>query len=258
MSLAGATVLVTRSPEQAASMARMIEGRGGVPVLFPALAVGPPPSWRECDDAIGRLGSYDAVVFPSVNAVDGFFGRCRERRIDLDLLRRLALYAVGPATREAIERLGLSVRALPQEFSASGLVDLLRGASLRRVLLPRGTRGRAGLVEGLTAAGTEVEPVSVYSSAPSAGDAAVRDRLVTGGIDVLTFASPSAVEGVVAAIEPETLAGIRKTTAIAVIGPTTLDAVRRAGTDADIVPPESTVSAMLDAIEHYLEHQTHE
>ena len=108
------------------------------------------------------------------------------------------------------------------------------------------------------AAGTEVEPVSVYSSAPSAGDAAVRDRLVTGGIDVLTFASPSAVEGVAAAIEPETLAGIRKTTAIAVIGPTTLDAVRRAGTDADIVPPESTVSAMLDAIEHYLEHQTHE
>lgn len=258
MSLAGATVLVTRSPEQAASMAGMIEERGGVPLLFPALAVGPPPSWQACDEAIGRLGSFDAVVFPSVNAVDGFLGRCRERGLDQDRLRRLAMYAVGPATRAAIERLGLGVQALPDEFSASGLVDLLRGAPHRRVLLPRGTRGRAGLVEGLTAAGMVVEPVPVYSSAPSAGDAAVRDRLVTGEIDIMTFASPSAVEGVAAAIEPATLAGIRKTTAIAVIGPTTLEALRRAGADADIVPAESTVAAMLDAIEHYLEHHTHE
>jgi uroporphyrinogen III methyltransferase/synthase len=81
---------------------------------------------------------------------------------------------------------------------------------------------------------------------------------LSGTIDVLTFASPSAVEGVVAAIEPVTLADLRKTTAIAVIGPTTLEAVRGAGTDADIVPPEATVPAMLDAIEHYLERRTHE
>ncbi len=258
MSLAGATVLVTRSPGQAASMARMIEERGGVPVLFPALAVGPPPSWEACDDALGRLGAFDAVVFPSVNAVNGFFGRCRELRVGQGSLQRLALYAIGPATRDAIERSGFSVRAVPGEFSAAGLLDLLRGASFRRVLLPRGSRGRAGLAEGLLAAGKEVEPVVVYDSVPSAGGAAARDRLVAGGIDVLTLASPSAVEGVVAAIEPATLAGIRRSTAIAVIGPTTLDAVRRAGSDADIVPAESTVPAMLDAIEHYLERQTHE
>jgi uroporphyrinogen-III synthase len=258
MSLSGATILVTRSPEQAASMARMIEERGGVPVLFPALAVGPPPSWHACDEALARIASFDAVVFPSVNAVEGFFGRCRERGIADDSLCRLPLYAIGPATREALEGIGLAVRGVPREFSAAGLVDLLRGAPLRRVLIPRGTRGRAELVEALAAAGMDVTPVVVYDSAPSAGDPAVRDRLVSGGIDVLTFASPSAVEGVASAIRPATLAGIRGTTAIAVIGPTTLDAVRRAGSDADIVPSESTVPAMLDAIEHYLERLTHE
>jgi len=258
MSLSGATILVTRSPEQAASMARMIEERGGVPVLFPALAVGPPPSWQPCDDALARLASFDAAVFASVNAVEGFFQRCRDRRVDSESLRSLPLYAVGPATRLAIERLGLDVRGVPREFNAGGLVDLLRGEPFRRVLIPRGTRGRAELVDGLAAAGVEVEAVPVYDSALSAGDPAVRDRLVSGAIDVLTFASPSVVKGVVAAIEPVTLADLRKTTAIAVIGPTTLEAVRGAGTEADIVPPEATVPAMIDAIEHYLERLTHE
>lgn len=258
MSLAGATVLVTRSAEQAASMARMIEERGGVPVLFPAVAVGPPPSWHACDDALSRMASFDAIVFPSVNAVEWFFKRWQNRVGDAGRMRVPLLYAVGPATRKAIERAGYEVRDLPQEFSAAGLVDLLRGAPFRRVLLPRGTRGRAELVEGLVAAGIEVEPIPVYRSAPSAGAPAARERLLAGKVDVVTFASPSAVEGFAAAIEPTTIADVRPATAIAVIGPTTLEAVRRAGADADILPSESTVPAMLDAIEHYLEHLTHE
>lgn len=258
MSLAGARILITRSPGQAASMANMVEERGGVPVLFPALAIGPPPSWQACDDALTRLESYDAILFPSVNSVEWFFKRCREREVHAARIARLACYAVGPATRKAVESAGCEARDLPQEFSAAGLVNLLQGSPVRRVLLPRGTRGRAELVEGLVGAGIEVEPVPVYDSGPSAGAPAVRERLLSGNIDVLTFASPSAVEGIVNAIEPATLASVRSTTAIAVIGPTTLEAVRRAGTDADVVPAEATVPAMLDAIERYLEHMTHE
>jgi uroporphyrinogen-III synthase len=252
MSLEGATILVTRSPGQAASMASMIEERGGIPVLFPALAVGPPPSWDGCDAALARLSAFDAVVFPSVNAVDGFLARCRDRALPADALRRLALLAIGPATRRAVERGGYDVLDLPEEFSAAGLIELLRGMTFRRVLLPRGTRGRAELVEGLMGAGLEVEPVEVYHSGPAAGAPAVRERLLAGGIDVLTFASPSAVEGIVAAIEPATLADVRRSTVIAVIGPTTLEAVRRAGADADVVPRHATIPAMLDAIEQSL------
>lgn len=258
MSLSGATILVTRSPGQAESMARLIEERGGIPVMFPAIAIGPPPSWHACDEALARLASFDAAVFPSVNAVGGFFQRCRDRRVDADVLRGLPLYAVGPATRQAIERLTFTVRGIPREFTAAGLVSLLLGESLRRVLLPRGTRGRAELVDGLRDGGVDVEAVPVYDIAPSTGDPAVRDRLVAGEIDVLTFASPSAVEGVAAALEPVTLASIRTNTAIAVIGPTTLEAVRSAGADADIVPSEYTIPSMIDAIEHYFERLTHE
>jgi len=258
MSLSGATVLVTRSREQAESMGRLIEERGGVPLFFPAIALGPPPSWRACDDVLARLASFDAAVFPSVNAVEGFFQRCRERRVDAGSIRRLPLYAVGPATCQAIERLAFAVRGVPREFRAAGLVDFLQGESLRRVLLPRGTRGRAELVDGLRAAGVDVEAVPVYDITPSTGDPAVREKLVAGEIDVLTFASPSAVEGVVAALEPVTLASVRASTAIAVIGPTTLEAVRDAGADADIVAPESTIPSMIDAIELYLGHPTHE
>jgi uroporphyrinogen III methyltransferase / synthase len=258
VSLAGATVLVTRSPEQALSMARMIEERDGVPLLFPALEIGPPPSWEPCDKALTRLDSFDAIVFPGVNAVNGFFARCAERGIGHHLIARLSLYAVGPATQQAIEGFGFDVQATPGVFSAAGLLGLLRERPPGRVLIPRGNRGRVDLVDGLRGLGTKVEAIPVYDSAPTTGDPAVRERLVSGGVDIVTFASPSAVDGTVAALEPGTLAGLRATTAIAVIGPTTLEAVRAAGADADIIPEEATISAMLDAIEHYLGRHIHE
>jgi uroporphyrinogen III methyltransferase/synthase len=258
MSLGGATVLVTRNPERAGEMAIMIEQRGGVPVLFPALDIGPPPSWLPCDETLARLASFDAAVFQSVNAVNGFFGRCRARGIQQNSIERLRLFAVGPATREAIERFGFSVRATPGNYNAASLLAMLRDQPLGSVILPRGTRGSGELADGLRARGIAVEPVPVYDSVVSAGDASVRDRLASGEIDVVTFASPSAVEGVAAALDPVTLAEIRSTTAIAVIGPTTLEAVRSSGADADIVAHESTVPALLDAIERYLTQHTHE
>jgi uroporphyrinogen-III synthase len=76
-------------------------------------------------------------------------------------------------------------------------------------------------------------------------------RVLNGEFDVLTFASPSAAANFAALCGPDDLAGVRRRAKIAVIGPTTADAVRNAGLPVDIIAGEATAAALVRGIEEY-------
>ncbi len=252
MSLKNKTILITRRPEQAREMIAEIERLGGSALLAPMIEIADPESWDAADRAIGILDQYDVLVLASANAAERFLGRC-----DADGLRKIPpVYAIGSRTREAVGRFGLRTEELPEEYSATGL-----GASLdpgvvhgKRVLLPRGDRSRDDLPRILRGMGADVETPVVYRTLPprEADAVLLRNRLRGGEIDVVTFASPSAVGNFLAILGPDLHILTDGGTRVAVIGPTTAEAARQAGVPVSIVAAESTGLGLVRSIaEHF-------
>jgi uroporphyrinogen-III synthase len=122
-----------------------------------------------------------------------------------------------------------------------------------RFLFPCGDLARDEVPAALSEAGAIVDRVVVYRTvrAESSGYESLRERLLGRGIDVVTFASPSAVSGFVEVFQDVPLADLSRLARIAVIGPTTAAAVRTAGGSPDIVARVSSAAGLVQAIDDY-------
>lgn len=249
------TVLITRRREQSAELQTALEHFGAQVIFLPTIQVIPPESWGECDAAVRRLDSYDVIVFASVNAVTFFLHRCVALGVTPDRLARCELAVVGRKTGAELERLKLRPQHIPEEFSVVSLLQYFEriGIEGKRVLLPRGNLSRPELVEGMRRLGAEVDPVTVYCTinADLKDADEVMKRILDRQIDVVTFASPSAVNNFAGAFPASVLSDVFQRTLVAAIGPTTAEAVRGYGVEPSIIAKESTARGLAEAIADY-------
>jgi uroporphyrinogen-III synthase len=252
MSLRGVCVLVTRPPEQARAMVELIEQYGGTALCTPMIRILPPVDWRECDEQIGRLKEYAGVVFASANSAAKFLERASDRGKISELQAGPALYAVGKKTAGILERAGLATAFIPETFSGKELAVFFLGAKLAgaRYLLPRGDHGREEIADALRAAGAEVVPVVVYRTiGPDEASATrVREALGARRIDVVTFASPSAVRHFVEILDPQLLEYVKSSVVVGAIGGTTADAAAQFGLPVQVVASTATGEGLVESL----------
>ena len=75
-------------------------------------------------------------------------------------------------------------------------------------------------------------------------------------IDVVTFTSASAVRNFVTVVGAEPAADLLRTTIVAAIGPVTAEAAAQCHIETTVLPPQYTISALVDAIvEHFAKSQ---
>jgi uroporphyrinogen-III synthase len=248
--LQGRRILVTRRSEQTGSLRVALSALGAIVVEVPLIAHEPPADPRPLDEALGRLARYDWVAFTSANAVEAVAARLARLGVPLDAGVRLA--SVGPSTAHAIAAhfRGRATDLQPaSEFRAEALVEAFRARDLtgRHILLPVSDRARDTLAAGLRAQGAVVESVVAYRTVAPDGVRARLDRALAEGIDLVVLASPSAVEGLVAAL------GARaRGVAVAVIGPVTEEAARSVGLDVRAVASPATALGLVAATEGFL------
>ncbi len=257
------TVLITRRREQASDLHAVLEAHGARVVFLPTIQVIPPDSWDQCDAALRLLDQFQLIVFASVNAVTFFLHRCVTQGITPELLSQCELAVVGRKTGAELERLKLRPQHIPDEYSTSALLEYFRqyGVSGRRILLPRGSLGKQELIDGLKALGADVHPIPVYKtvSADLKGAEPTIARIFRGEIDVISFASPSAVNNFASVLPGGTLSAVSGKSRIAVIGSTTAGAVRNLGLEPEIRAQEATSQGLADAIAaYYATPRTHE
>ena len=251
--LSGRRIVVTRPRAQAADFIDRLAAAGADVVACPSIEIVPPPSWAPLDEAIGRIGEFDWLVFTSTNGVDIFFERLHALGRDVRSLHRARLAAVGPQTARALERRGLLVDVMPDEFRAEGVAEAMRrtGIAGARVLLPRAAGAREILPVMLREAGARVEEVASYDTArPRSGSAEVRRLIEEGRVDLVTFTSSSTVRHFLAMLGDEAVVLLRHTR-IGCIGPITAETARSAGLPVDIQPPAYTVAAFSEEIVRY-------
>ena len=251
MPLAGHRLLVTRAAAQAASLVNGLRALGGEVVEVPLVRFAPtdPGAARRATEDLGR---FDHVVFASANAVEFAWqaaGESLTRWAEAGGREPQAL-AVGPATAAALRARGVEVGSVPEKFSAEGMAEMLeaRGVSGGTFLFLRAAAGREYLPDWVKEHGGDLTSVPVYRTErdPAAGRAIV--EALAGGLDLITLASPSAVEAFCAAADAEHAAPLPR---VACIGPTTAEAARRLGLTVAVVAPEHSAQGLVEAIGDY-------
>jgi len=246
--LAGWRVLVTRQPEQARGLADALTAEGALVLEVPLIATAPPEDASALDAAVARLDAYDWIAFTSANAVRALAAASDRSARGRVLPQALRIAAVGPSTAEAVahEFADAAVALQPErDFRAEGLAEAFRGIAIRgrRILLPSSARARDTPAAAPPAEGAVVTVVTAYRTVTPA-DAGPRIReALDGGIDLVTFASPSAVEGFAEAC-PDRAAW----PAAAVIGPVTEVAARDRGFDVRAVADAAGARGLAEAL----------
>jgi uroporphyrinogen III methyltransferase/synthase len=250
--LFGKRVLVTRASKQADDLSQALAELGAEPVELPAIEIRPRVERAKLRETLRRLDAaeYDWLIFTSANGVDIFFDHLRQAGRDARALGRAQVCAIGPGTAEALAWHGIAADLLPERFVAEGVIEALSKRDImgKRVLWPRARGARRTLALGLADLGAQVDELPLYTAAvPKAPDAEALQRLRASEIDIVTFASSSAVRNLVKMLGGDTSA--LEKPLIACIGPVTAAMARKLGLRVDVEAPEHTVEGLVRALE---------
>jgi uroporphyrinogen III methyltransferase/synthase len=229
--LFGQTVVVTRTRQQASDLTDRLTQLGASVLEAPTIELAPPGEWSGVDEALGRIGEYDWVVFTSANGVSFAKQRLADLGRDARAFGDAKVAAIGDATARAVrEELFLNVDLCPDSFVAEALADALaKGGHVRgaRFLLLRADIARPVLRERLQRDGAaEVRDVPIYETRQVAAlPQPLLDALDAGEVTWATFTSSSTARNFAALLGPDYLARL-KNVKVASIGPITTATLR--------------------------------
>src|SRR5581483_10044196 len=107
--LAGMRVLVGRARHQASALSTGLKELGAEVIEIPFIEIRPPSSYQLLDSALKRIARYDWLILTSVNGVDAVASRRKHLKIKPAALSSVQVAAIGPSTRDAVQKLGLTV-----------------------------------------------------------------------------------------------------------------------------------------------------
>jgi len=256
--LAGCRVLVSRAKQQAGALSSALRELGCEVIEIPFIEIRRPSSFQPLDRALRNLATYDWLILTSVNGVEALFARMAKKNLDSSALAHLAVAAIGPATKAAIEKYGLPVSMTPKEYVAESVVSALRRrVQGKRILLVRAKVARDVIPRELRKVAAGVDVIEAYETvAPKSSATKLRSVLASKRRrpHAITFTSSSTVKNFV------DLLGLREARAVlkkstpnhgvhsASIGPVTSATLREFGLPVDLEAAEYTVPGLVTAI----------
>ena len=155
---------------------------------------------------------------------------------------------VGPATGKVLEEAGWPVHRVPGEASGTGLVRAFRDAgdaSGARIFFPASAIARDVIPRGLEALGARVHQITAYRTVhPPVDSGACRAAMEAGEVSVVTFTSPSAMEGLRAGLGRDLFLELARSVPAAAIGETTARALKEAGWVKIRIAVEATLEGL--------------
>jgi uroporphyrinogen-III synthase len=255
--LEGTRILVGRARHQAGSLSVELRKLGASVVEIPFIEIRNPRSFKPLDGAMKNLAAYEWLILTSVNGVEAMWTRLAKLRLTKRWLQHLKIAAIGPATKKAIEKHGVKVQVVPEEYVAESVVKSLKGEVRgKRVLLVRAKVARDVIPSELRKAGAQVDVIEAYETVvPKSSRTQLRAALGNskGRPDVITFTSSSTVKNFVTLLSA-TRAGAKKRPAnlegitLASIGPVTSGTLRELHLGVDVEAREYTIPGLIAAI----------
>lgn len=250
--LEGRRIVITRPREQAGEFAAQLRELGADPILFPTIRIAPIDDTTTLDKAIGRLTTYDWVIFTSVNGVRLFHERLLALHGDVAGLNDMRVAAIGPATGSALSERSIMPDFIPDEYVAERIAEGLGNVEGQKILLPRAEQARAALSDLLVSKGAEVDEIATYQTVAGAPDEEARRQQVSAG--VITFTSSSTVRNFVSLVGGSQEASrLASRAVVACIGPITAATASDLGLAPQIVAGEYTIDGLIAALLAYFQ-----
>jgi uroporphyrinogen III methyltransferase/synthase len=228
---------------------------GAEPLSLPTTQVAPASDMTALDIVFKNLTQmagrrlYDWICFTSPYSVVFFCERLFELGYDARLLNGIRLAVLGNAPALALRAFGL-VADVQSSGASSNLarkikaqIDASSGESPKktRVLVPCSDLADPAITGELRFLGAEVDTVMAYSNQPVALETGRKSpsfrMLMDGEVDVVTFLSPSAVNGMRQLFDSvQDMQQALAKTLVACIGQGTAEAARQLGVTVGLVP----------------------
>jgi uroporphyrinogen-III synthase len=258
--LAGLRIVVGRARHQASALSSSLQELGAEVIEIPFIEIRKPRSYQPLDTALKNLHDYDWLILTSVNGVEALWKQVRKLGLTKRHFKHLQVAAIGPATKKAIEKRGITVNVVPEEYVAESVVESLRvQVAGKRVLLARARIARDVIPRELRELGARVDVVEAYETViPQSSCALLRTILKSPRRrpHVITFTSSSTVRNFVALLgknvwrgrprprKASLLDGVR----LASIGPITSSTLRELGLPVDVEAKEYTIPGLIKAM----------
>lgn len=253
--LFGQNVLVTRAREQASQLTEKLEALGASCVEAPSISIAEPSDgYQSIDTAINSLGSYEWVIFTSVNGVKHFFKRLAVAKKDARSFVGVRIAAIGSKTAEEVMAQGLTPDLVPAEFRAEGIVEAMKDYVTEgtKILLARAKEARNILPDELAKCGADVTIAEAYQTVVGDANAeTIADALRSGQIDWITFTSSSTVTNLIKLLGGTEMIAEAK---VGAIGPITAATCEEHGITPTVIADEYTIHGLVEKIkETYLD-----
>lgn len=258
--LQGKRIVVTRprgSGEQGGDLEAALQAQGATTFSIPTIQLVPSENKELFRQTFASLPSYDWAIFTSPNAVEFFWQAVGEWGELSESLSNVRVAAVGPVTADALQKHGIQVDAMPAEFRGAEILATLGDVASKRILLPRSAKGADELPDSLRKSGATVNDLALYNPMPLPIDSTAQ-AVLAEGVDVITFASGSAVSSFVQSLanQPQ-FADFWSKVIVACIGPTTADVASTQGIPVHVVAQEHTAKGLVSAIVAHYEGANH-
>lgn len=250
-SLSGRRIVLTRPAAQSADWRALLEARGAAVIELPLIKVSKDVNLHTLAEVFTELGSYEWIVFTSVNGVKYFFEEFHRVYDDIRSLGLLRIAVVGEATAAAVREQHLRVDLQPKKANAEELASELinrEAMDSAKILVVTGSQNRDVLIERLTEARAIVDQLPVYKTEGTdlAGDPTAGD-FRTKGADAILFASPSAVQSFFDQAGALKLGAKARKPLAGSIGPSTTATMKQLGLPVDFEATEPSLDSLIAA-----------
>jgi uroporphyrinogen III methyltransferase/synthase len=251
--LSGQRIVVTRARKQAAEFVSALHDRGADVLTIPVIKVAPPTNMDALKDVFLDLGTYDWLVFTSVNGVNEFFRYFFGGFDDLRAIGNVRIAAVGPNTAARLKELHLRVDVMPEENLGVKIAKAMNkheDLENLKVCLLRAEDANPDLPAALNELRAIVDDIAVYKTIAETEDVTgAGARLLAEGADWITFTSGSTVEKFHERFDLPKLVAKYPHLKLATIGPETSKALVTLGLKPAIEAKPHTTEGLLKSIE---------
>ena len=239
--LHGVKVLVTRPREQAAGLVRELDEQGATAILMPVIEIVPVAPDSPLDQALRWIGTYDWVVFTSVNGV-----AAAAKRID-SIPGNVKIAAIGPATAAACADNFRKPDVVPDEYLSEAIAPALGDVRGKKILLARADIARNELAVDLKYRGAIVDEVAAYHIRPVENPEPPKERP-----DFISATSSSAVRSTVICLNSLNLGNWVEEIPWICIGPVTEATARELNCKVAATAGEYTSGGLVQALIDYV------
>jgi uroporphyrinogen-III synthase len=190
------TIAITRSREEAREFFQLVKADGGRALAVPAIEI-VPADRKVAQKFIASLEkkNHDYCAFMSAQAVRVLFDLAADAA---GALKRTSVVAVGPKTKQELEKHGVKVDMVPDKFSSIGLVELLSGNDVKgkRIIIPRSGEANDFAAKALSGLGMKVDEIFLYRTRTAKVTSEWKEfggLLAHGKVDAVVFTSASNV-----------------------------------------------------------------